>query len=91
MQSENRIKTNSVQIANRLREDMMSHKLKPGSKLREVELSRTLGVSRSPIREALRILEAEGLTQIAPNKGAYVTKLGEKDLREIYELRTLLD
>jgi DNA-binding GntR family transcriptional regulator len=60
-------------------------------KLPEVELSKSLGVSRSPIRESFRILEAEGLVQIIPNKGVSVSNFSEKDIIEIYELRTLLE
>jgi DNA-binding GntR family transcriptional regulator len=85
------ILTSSAQVAEALREDIVSGVIPLGTKLREVELSAVLGVSRSPLREALRILEAEGLIQITPNRGAFVTQLEEKDLREIHGLRELLE
>jgi DNA-binding GntR family transcriptional regulator len=78
-------------VAEALREDIVSGVIPLGTKLREVELSAMLGVSRSPLREALRILEAGGLIQITPNRGAFVTQLEEKDLREIHGLRELLE
>lgn len=85
------ILTSSAQVAEALREDIVSGVIPLGTKLREVELSAMLGVSRSPLREALRILEAEGLIQITPNRGAFVTQLEEKDLKEIHGLRELLE
>lgn len=91
MQFRAKIKTNSAQVASIIKQAVISGELRPGIRLREAELSESLGVSRSPIREAFRILESEGLVQISPNKGVSVTQLTEKDLREIYELRILLE
>jgi DNA-binding GntR family transcriptional regulator len=62
-----------------------------GSRLKEEELSLELGVSRTPIREALRQLQADGLVRSAPNRGAYVAGWSEQDLIEIYELRAMLE
>jgi DNA-binding GntR family transcriptional regulator len=86
-----RVLTSSGQVAETVRESILSGELAPGTKLREIELSAMLGVSRSPIREALRMLESEGLVQISPNRGAFVTQLEDKDLEEIHGLRELLE
>jgi len=91
MKFENRIETTSSQITSIIRQAIITGELKPGTRLREQDLSKSLDISRSPIREALRILESEGLVQISPNKGALVVQLNEKDLKEIYELRKLLE
>ena len=91
MQIPFKVETNAAQVASIIRRLITSGELKPGMKLPEVELSKSLGVSRSPIRESFRILEAEGLVQIIPNKGVSVSNFSEKDIIEIYELRTLLE
>jgi DNA-binding GntR family transcriptional regulator len=83
--------TNSIQVANILRESILSGEFVPGAKLREVELSDSLSVSRTPIREAFRILESEGLLVVAPNKGVNVVSLSEDEIREIYEFRALIE
>jgi DNA-binding GntR family transcriptional regulator len=62
-----------------------------GSRLGEVELATSLGVSRTPVREALRRLSADGLVEVLPNRGARVVLWTEEDLNEIYELRALLE
>jgi len=59
--------------------------------LKEVAISEEMGVSRTPVREALRQLELEGLVHIIPNKGAYVTGITLKDVKDIYEMRALLE
>ena len=56
-----------------------------------ITLGKELGVSRTPVREALRQLELEGLVTIIPNKGAYVTGISSKDIRDIYILRSMLE
>jgi len=91
MNIQNKIETSAAQVASILRQSIIAGELKPGTRLREAELSKSINISRSPIREALRMLESEGLVQINPNKGAFVTQLNEKDLSEIYELRKLLE
>ena len=65
-------------VFSRLREDILSGKYKEGDELKEVAIGEELGVSRTPVREAFRQLELEGLIQIIPNKGAYVTGITEK-------------
>ncbi len=91
MKFNDKIQTSSAQAASILRQAIITGELKLGTRLRETELSNSLNISRSPIREAFRMLESEGLVQICPNKGAFVTQLNEKDLKDIYELRKLLE
>lgn len=74
-----------------LREDILSGKYKENEELREVSIGEELGVSRTPVREALRQLELEGLVKIIPNKGAYVTGITNKDVADIYAIRSLLE
>lgn len=81
----------SEQAAARLRGAIRSGEYAPGDRLGEVELAATLGVSRTPIREALRLLEAQGLVEILPNRGARVVRWSVEDLEEIYDLRSTLE
>jgi DNA-binding GntR family transcriptional regulator len=74
-----------------VRESILSGSQPPGARLREEELADSIGVSRTPVREALRRLHAEGLVEILPNRGAVVVGWGADDLDEIFELRTLLE
>ena len=74
-----------------LREDILSGRYRENEELREMAISEKLGVSRTPVREALRQLELEGLVNIIPNKGAYVTRITEKDVADIYAMRALLE
>ena len=78
-------------VFNKLRDDILSGKFKEHEELREVAIGEELGVSRTPVREAFRQLELEGLIQIIPNKGAYVTGITSKDVRDIYMMRSLLE
>jgi DNA-binding GntR family transcriptional regulator len=65
--------------------------LAPGTKLNERELCETLGISRTPLREALKVLAAEGLIEILPNRGASVSKLSETEIMETFELMSVLE
>ncbi len=78
-------------VFNKLREDILSGIYEDYEELREVAISEEMGVSRTPVREAFRQLELEGLIQIIPNKGAYVTGITEKDVKDIYMIRSLLE
>lgn len=70
-----------------LRKDILTEEIGTGSKLTEQELCNVYGVSRTPIREALRQLEIEGLVEIIPNRGAFAVGLSARDLADIYMLR----
>ena len=74
-----------------LRADISSGKLAPGAVLRQAELAEQFGTSRIPVREALNSLQAEGLVQIEPNRGAFVTTLSAEELHELFDLRVLLE
>lgn len=78
-------------VFNKLREDILSGKYKEHEELKEVAIGEELGVSRTPVREAFRQLELEGLIQIVPNKGAYVTGITAKDVKDIYMIRSSLE
>ena len=77
-------------VFNTLREAILKGELKPGERLMEMHLATKLGVSRTPIREAIRMLEHEGLAVTIPRKGAQVAKMTEKDLQDVLEVRDAL-
>lgn len=74
-----------------LRQAIMRGDLKPGERLMEIKLANKLGVSRTPIREAIRMLELEGLVIMIPRKGAQVAQITEKDLNDVLEVRLGLE
>ena len=78
-------------VFNEIREGILSGKYKQQEELKEITLGQELGVSRTPVREALRQLELEGLVKIIPNKGAYVMGLTERDIQDIYAARSALE
>lgn len=78
-------------VFRRLRDDILSGVYQENDELREISLGEELGVSRTPVREALRQLELEGLVKIIPNKGAYVTGISLKDVHDIYMIRSMLE
>lgn len=78
-------------VFNTLREAILKGEIKPGERLMEIHLANMLGVSRTPIREAIRMLEQEGLAVTVPRKGAQVAKMTEKDLQDVLEIREALD
>lgn len=78
-------------VFHKLREDILNGKYKENEELRELAISEELGVSRTPVREAFRQLELEGLIQMIPNKGAYVTGITLKDVQDIYMMRSMLE
>ena len=78
-------------VFHQLREDILSGKYEEHEELKEVAIGEELGVSRTPVREAFRQLELEGLIQIIPNKGAYVTGITAKDVKDIYMIRSSLE
>jgi DNA-binding GntR family transcriptional regulator len=74
-----------------LRAAILGGEVAPGERLGEVELAEQLGVSRTPVREALRRLAADGLVEVLPNRGARVAQWTTEDLEEIYDLRAMLE
>jgi DNA-binding GntR family transcriptional regulator len=78
-------------VFHKIREDILAGIYKENDELRENTIAKVLGVSRTPVREALRQLELEGLVTIIPNKGAYVTGITSKDIRDIYVIRSYLE
>lgn len=78
-------------VFNKIREDILAGNYGEKDELREAAISKELGVSRTPVREALRQLELEGLVSIIPNKGAYVNGITPKDIYDIYMIRSYLE
>lgn len=74
-----------------IREDILSGRYEQNTELKEAAIGAELGVSRTPVREALRQLELEGLVHIIPNRGAYVNMITAKDVQDIYVLRSMLE
>lgn len=78
-------------VFNTLRQAILRGELKPGERLMEIQLANKLGVSRTPIREAIRKLELEGLVLMIPRRGAEVAQITEKSLRDVLEVRSALE
>ena len=78
-------------VFNTLRKAILRGELKPGERLMEIQLANKLGVSRTPIREAIRKLELEGLVVMIPRKGAEVAKITVRDLKDALEVRMAID
>ena len=78
-------------VYDRIREDILNGVYKEHEELKEATLGKMMDVSRTPVREALRQLELEGLVEIIPNKGARVTGITKKDIDDIYQIRYLLE
>ena len=78
-------------VFNTLRQAILTGELKPGERLMEIHLANKLGVSRTPIREAIRKLELEGLVTMIPRRGAEVAQITEKSLKDVLEVRRALD
>lgn len=78
-------------VCEALREAIMNGTLSPGERLMEIQLAEDLGVSRTPVREAIRRLEMEGFLVMVPRRGTYVSDLSIKDINEVFEIRTSLD
>ena len=81
-----------VELAvDRLRRDILSGRSDPGERLVEEQLTRRLGISRAPLREAMRLLAQQGLVEHIPRRGARVATLSDEDVRELYEVRDVLE
>jgi DNA-binding GntR family transcriptional regulator len=79
------------EVAERLRQRIFSHELPPGTWVDEQALATQYGISRTPLREALKVLAAEGLVTLKPRRGCYVTEISERDLDEIFTVMALLE
>lgn len=79
------------EVAERLRQRIFQRELAPGSWIDEMKISEEYGISRTPMREALKVLAAEGLVTMKVRRGAYVTEVCEKDLADVYHLLALLE
>lgn len=78
-------------VSRRLRDEILSLRLAPGAPLPELELANRFGVSRTPVRESLQRLSAEGLVKMIPGRGAFVTELSIRDILELFQLREALE
>jgi DNA-binding GntR family transcriptional regulator len=79
------------QVAERLRTRIFAHELPPGGWIDEQALVREYGISRTPLREALKVLAAEGLVVLKPRRGCYVTELSEQDIDEVFPVMAMLE
>jgi DNA-binding GntR family transcriptional regulator len=79
------------QVAQRLRQMLVEGRIAPGAKLNERELCEVLDVSRTPLREAIKMLAADGLVELLPNRGAIAVSLGEEDIRHSFEVMAGLE
>lgn len=84
------LQTLPEQIADRIYSAIVRGEYAPGERIREEELAASFGVSRGPVREALRILEGDAVVRVVPNRGAHVTPLSVQELNEIFEIRRVL-
>ncbi len=80
-----------LDVAERLREQIFSRRLEPGSWIDEQRIAAEYGISRTPLREALKVLAVEGLVTMKPRRGAYVTETSVDDVRQVYHLLGLLE
>lgn len=78
-------------VVENIRNTIVSGQFPPGMRLMELHLAKDMGVSRTPVREAIRKMELEGLVVMIPRRGAYVANISIKDINEVYEIRIALD
>ena len=87
----NSLRTAAAAAAEAIRTAILEGEVAPGERLKEKEIAQQLGISSTPVREALQSLDAEGLIEIIPNRGAVVRSYDEETLEELYRLRALLE
>jgi len=89
----NKIEVKSLMeiVLDDLRRRILTGDFKPGQKINESEIAARLGTSRSPVREAFRVLERDGLITTLPRKGSYITDISVEDLKQLFELRRILE
>jgi len=83
--------TNTHKAYDYIYKEILSNRLLPGDPVSEADLASKLGLSRTPVREALKILDTEGLVKIIPNRGTFVTEISVQDVEEIFSLRELFE
>jgi len=81
----------SEEIADILRENIISGNINPGEKVNEYQVAKLLNISRPPVREAFRLLVAEDLITLIPRKGAFVSKMSSQEVQEIYEMKSMME
>ena len=79
------------EVAERLRQRIFAHELTPGTWIDEQKLAEQYGISRTPLREALKVLASEGLVELKPRRGCYVTEISRQDMDDIFPLMALLE
>lgn len=79
------------EVAERLRQRIFNHELTPGDWIDEQKLAEQYGISRTPLREALKVLAAEGLVDLKPRRGCYVTEISHQDIDDIFPLMAMLE
>ncbi len=79
------------EVAERLRQRIFAHELTPGTWIDEQKLAELYGISRTPLREALKVLASEGLVELKPRRGCYVTEISRQDLDDIFPLMAMLE
>jgi DNA-binding GntR family transcriptional regulator len=84
-------KTLHEEIANNLKELIMSGELQEGDKIKEDELCSSMGISKTPLREALRVLSVEGLIKLVPNRGSFVSTPTFEEIREMFDVMSVLE
>ena len=87
----NKPKSLSKIVVEKIKESILNGSLKPGAKLIEKQLTNSLGVSRTPLREAFRELAGEGYITIYPHKGAFVTKITKEEIKDLYMITSVLE
>ena len=85
------IKSLMTVVLDNIRRRILTGEFRPGQKINESEIAVNLGISRSPVREAFRILERDGLITTLPRRGSYITDISLKDLEELFEIRNILE
>ncbi|MBA7703373.1 putative D-xylose utilization operon transcriptional repressor [subsurface metagenome] len=85
------IKSLTAVVLDDIRRRILTGDFRPGERINESEIALKLGISRSPVREAFRVLEGEGLITTLPRKGSFITEISAQDLEELFEIREILE
>jgi DNA-binding GntR family transcriptional regulator len=85
------VKSLAAAVLDDIRRRILTGDLRPGERINESEIALNLAISRSPVREAFRVLEGEGLITTLPRKGSFITKISTQDVEELFEIREILE